>query len=195
MYHKGKGVDQNDKEAVKWLRKAAEQENAFSQKSLGILYLKGKGVEQSDKEAVKWFRKAAEQGDAVSQNSLGTLYLKGKGVEQSDKEAVKWLRKAAEHCKTKEATHERVIIDLSEITTKKDPKSKGKQWFFPSQLYCDHPKLSKKCTDKSIWLSYNQLIKSRLGKKKVLCSFRNLSIKNGSKDDKIIIYLHKKKAI
>jgi TPR repeat protein len=41
MYHKGKGVDQNNKEAVKWLRKAAEQGDAVCQKSLGILYLNG----------------------------------------------------------------------------------------------------------------------------------------------------------
>ena len=65
MYQKGKGVPQDDAEAVKWYHKAAEQGDADAQNNLGVMYRNGKGVPQDDAEAVKWYRKAAEQGHAV----------------------------------------------------------------------------------------------------------------------------------
>jgi len=64
LYHHGRGVEQDFKEAAKWFRKAAEQGNAVSQFNLGLMYEKGRGVERDFKEAVKWNRKAAEQGVA-----------------------------------------------------------------------------------------------------------------------------------
>ena len=62
MYENGRGVPQNDAEAVKWYRKAAEQGLASAQNNLGLMYANGRGVPQNDAEAVKWYRKAAEQG-------------------------------------------------------------------------------------------------------------------------------------
>lgn len=40
----GEGVPQDYKEAVKWLRLAAEQGNAIAQRTLGASYLTGQGV-------------------------------------------------------------------------------------------------------------------------------------------------------
>ena len=60
-------------EAVKWYRKAAEQNHAEAQYNLGICYAGGQGVEKDYVEAVKWFRKAAEQNDAEAQYSLGCV--------------------------------------------------------------------------------------------------------------------------
>lgn len=96
LYENGYGVAKNDKEAVKWYRKAAEQGDTAAQYNLGLMYQNGSGVNQSDKEAAKWYRKAAEQGDADAQMNLGSMYRYGNGVTQSNKEAVKWYRKAAE---------------------------------------------------------------------------------------------------
>ncbi|MCX7835600.1 MAG: serine/threonine-protein kinase [bacterium] len=96
MYQEGRGVPQNDAEAVKWYRKATEQGLAAAQSNLGWMYANGRGVPQNDAEAVKWFRKAAEQGHANAQNNLGWMYEQGRGVPRDDKEAVKWYRKAAE---------------------------------------------------------------------------------------------------
>ena len=95
-YVDGKGVTKDDKEAVKWWRKAAKQNNARAQYGLGIMYDTGRGVLEDDKEAVKWYRKAAEQGYAAAQFELGVMYANGEGVPEDDKEAVKWYRKAAE---------------------------------------------------------------------------------------------------
>ncbi|MGR5554634.1 tetratricopeptide repeat protein, partial [Vibrio alfacsensis] len=81
----------NDKEAVKWYRKAAEQGHASAQCNLGVMYAKGDGVLENDKEAVKWYRKAAEQGDADAQFNLGVMYAKGEGVVKNPTKAYMWL--------------------------------------------------------------------------------------------------------
>jgi TPR repeat protein len=95
-YYYGIGVKQDYAVAVKWARKAAEQEFAQVQNNLGWCYKNGFGVIKDEKEAVKWYRKAAEQNYADAQNHLGWCYYNGHGVEQDTKEAVKWYRKAAE---------------------------------------------------------------------------------------------------
>jgi len=79
MYAKGQGVPQDDQEAVRWSRLAAERGDAVAQSNLGLMYAKGQGVPQDYTEAVKWYRLAAEQGDAVAQSILGLKYAKGQG--------------------------------------------------------------------------------------------------------------------
>ena len=82
-------------EAGKWLSKAAEQNDAAAQCSLGSCYQYGHGVAQDYVEAVKWFRKAAEQNDAEAQYSLGCCYAQGNGVVKDYVEAYKWILLAA----------------------------------------------------------------------------------------------------
>ena len=64
---------QNNKEAVKWLRKGAEQGNAAAQYCLGQCYYRGKGVRKNYDEAIKWFRMAAEQGYNDAQTRLNDM--------------------------------------------------------------------------------------------------------------------------
>ena len=96
LYLEGERVKQNDAEAVKWFRKAAEQGDVEAQTILGACYYSGSGVEQDYAKAVEWCRKAAEQGLAAAQNMLGDCYYYGNGVEQDYAKAVEWYRKAAE---------------------------------------------------------------------------------------------------
>ena len=96
MYYYGRGVDEDDKVAVKWFRKAAEQGHAEAQDYLGSMYYLGQGVDEDEKEAAKWFHKAAEQGHTEAQFNLGYMYYYGRGVDEDDKVAVKWFHKAAE---------------------------------------------------------------------------------------------------
>ena len=116
MYFAGKGVPQNDAEAVKWYRLAAEQGDARAQFNLGVKYAKGEGVPQDDTEAVKWFRLAAQQGDARAQNNLGRMYVRGEGVPQDYVQAHMWFNLAAsrypasEAEKHDDAVHHRDII-------------------------------------------------------------------------------------
>ena len=69
MYDEGEGVPQDDAEAVRWYRLAAEQGDATAQYNLGLMYDEGEGVPQDDAEAVRWYRLAAEQGDASAQST------------------------------------------------------------------------------------------------------------------------------
>jgi TPR repeat protein len=90
------GVAKDEIEAVKWFRKAAEQNLPLGQSSLGACYWTGAGLAKDEMEAVKWFRKAAEQNFAPAQSGLGFCYYFGQGGAKDELEAVKWFRKAAE---------------------------------------------------------------------------------------------------
>ena len=73
MYDKRTRCPQDDAEAVRWYRLAAEQGHASAQFNLGLMYDKGEGVPQDDAEAVRWFRLAAEQGNAWAQKRLDAM--------------------------------------------------------------------------------------------------------------------------
>ena len=89
------GVAKDEAEAVKWYRKAAEQNVADAQYNLGVCYANGQGVTEDDAESVKWFRKAAEQNFADAQYNLGVYYDSGEGVAKDEVEAYKWWLLAA----------------------------------------------------------------------------------------------------
>ena len=112
------GVRENNQEAVRWFRRAAEQGDSMAQTTLGLAYQTGLGIAEDDREAVHWFRKAAEQGKTVAQINLessreglanvpmqrnlwaqvnlGFAYRNGEGVQQDHHEASQWFRRAAE---------------------------------------------------------------------------------------------------
>ena len=58
MYHLGMGVKQSDRQAFHWFIRAAEQDHAGAQASLGEMYKHGWGVEQDETMAQYWFRLA-----------------------------------------------------------------------------------------------------------------------------------------
>jgi TPR repeat protein len=70
MYEYGRGVAEDEAQAIVWFRKAAEQGDAVAQYMLGAMYADGLGVVKDEGQAVYWLRKAAEQGDA---NAIAAL--------------------------------------------------------------------------------------------------------------------------
>jgi TPR repeat protein len=60
MHNNGYGVHQDNAEALKWYRLAAEQGHANAQYNLGFMYANGKGVLEDFAEALKWYRLSAE---------------------------------------------------------------------------------------------------------------------------------------
>ncbi len=94
MYEYGRGVPQNDVDAVKWYTMAANQDIASAQYKLGIMYDNSWGVTQSNVEAVKWYKKAAMQGHAYAQYDLGLMFASGTGVPQDYIRAHMWLNLA-----------------------------------------------------------------------------------------------------
>ena len=87
----GEGLPKDNKEALKWLRMAAEQGYAEAQRNLGRAYDNGYGVPIDNVEAVKWFLMAAEQGLAAAQANLGVMYYLGEGVPKDDIVACMWF--------------------------------------------------------------------------------------------------------
>jgi TPR repeat protein len=63
MYARGRGVAQDEQQAVTWYHKAAEQGDADAQYNLGIRYADGKGVTQDYIEAHMWFSLASAGGE------------------------------------------------------------------------------------------------------------------------------------
>ena len=78
MYEQGKGVPRNQKKAVFWYRKAADQGLDTAQYNLYRWHIGGEGKDY--KKAAAWCRKAAEQGHAGCLTSLGVIYNDGLGV-------------------------------------------------------------------------------------------------------------------
>ena len=95
MLSEGRGVLKDEKEAVKWYAKSAEQGYVIAQNNLGSCYRLGLGVESNANEAVRWYRKAAEAEDAWGQYNLGMSYHTGTGFEKNETEARQWFAKAA----------------------------------------------------------------------------------------------------
>jgi uncharacterized protein len=64
-------------EALKWFRRAANQDDVAAQFYLGLMFSEGQGVPQDHAEAANWFRRAANLGDAQAQYNLGLSYANG----------------------------------------------------------------------------------------------------------------------
>jgi len=96
MYASGQGVPKGYVDAVRWYRKAADQDYPDAQNNLGVIYNNGEGVARDYAEAIRWYRRAADLGDVKAQYNLGQLYRHGYGVKQDYTEAVLWYRMAAD---------------------------------------------------------------------------------------------------
>ena len=95
-YESGRGVAQDAAVAVRWYRRAAQQEHVTAQFRLGGMYRDGRGVPQDDLQAVRWFYFAANQRHIRAASNLGWMYQNGRGIPQNDGEAVRLYRLAAD---------------------------------------------------------------------------------------------------
>ena len=69
MYARGEGVPEDDAEAVRWYRLAAEQGLAAAQLNLGGSYANGEGVPEDHVLAYIWSNLAAAQGAEFAQEN------------------------------------------------------------------------------------------------------------------------------
>ncbi|EFC44340.1 predicted protein [Naegleria gruberi] len=88
-YLKGCGVEPSTEEALKFLRKAADNEDADAQLLLSGRFHDGGFYEQ----AFKWYNMSAEKGNILSQYNIGVMYKKGIGVAQSYSKSAEWYEK------------------------------------------------------------------------------------------------------
>jgi localization factor PodJL len=96
-FAEGRGVPQNNAEAIRWLDRAAKQGFAPAQFRLGGLYEKGTGVKKDLSVARDYYRAAAEQGHGKAMHNLAVLYAEGVGGAADYRTAAHWFLKAANH--------------------------------------------------------------------------------------------------
>jgi hypothetical protein len=119
VYTRGYAVRQDETEAAKWFRRAAEQGDATAQLQLGIMYADGRGVPQNFSDAAKWYRLAAEQSNAQAQYNLGVLYVRGEGVPVNNVMAHMWFNLAAAYFPASELLSRKVAAANRESVAQK----------------------------------------------------------------------------
>ena len=95
LYDEGRGVLQNDAEAVRLYRLAAEQDYTRAQYNLGVMYAQGLGVPRNGVEAVRWYRKVALKGLAQAQYNMGVRHAQGQGAPMDFIAGYAWMDLAA----------------------------------------------------------------------------------------------------
>ena len=95
MYADGEGVPEDDVEAVKWYRKAAEQGYATAQYNLALMYANGSGVPEDYVESYMWLNLAAAQGTEEAKQSKGILSEKmtKEQIAEAQKLSREWFAK------------------------------------------------------------------------------------------------------
>lgn len=84
FYAYGRGVSQNDEEAVKYYKKAAKQNDMHAQFALGEMYAKREETFHDASKAIKWYTISAEQGNTRALAILGDMYHAGRGGVRDD---------------------------------------------------------------------------------------------------------------
>jgi len=89
MYYTGKGVPQNDAEALKWYKKAAEKGHPVAQFGLGVMYSEGEGLPRNYIEGYAWLSMASEKGikDAKQQLSFVRPKMTPEQIAEAQKKA------------------------------------------------------------------------------------------------------------
>jgi len=93
MYATGRGVAQDDAEAVRWYRLAADQGHASGQNILGVMYVDGRGVPQDYVLAHMWFNLAAagSNGDRhINNRKLAADQLTPDDLSEAQRLAREW---------------------------------------------------------------------------------------------------------
>ncbi|KAK3842082.1 MAG: hypothetical protein J3R72DRAFT_523840 [Linnemannia gamsii] len=85
------GVSRNDKLAMEWYSKAAEQGHAEAQFRMGGYYSEGFAVPKDYAKAMEWFLKSARQGNCDAQFSVGYMHAGGDGVPEDKNKALEWM--------------------------------------------------------------------------------------------------------
>lgn len=135
MYATGRGVEQDDAQAISWYRRAAAQGHALAQRALGKLYeescvyVPDRVVVRDYDEAVHWYRKAAEQGEREALSRLARMYDEGWGVKREPERAFAlWRRAAALGLATAQYTLGSSLVE-GEEGLDADPREAA-YWFF-----------------------------------------------------------------
>ena len=93
MYLYGHGIEEDEEEGVKWLKKSAEAGYWRPMSKLADCYSDGIGVLQDKLKAIDLYKKVYELGSGEAANRIGLIYDDN---QNNPEEAVKWYRKGFE---------------------------------------------------------------------------------------------------
>jgi TPR repeat protein len=110
LYYRGRGVKQDDYQAARWFKLAADAGDAAAQLHLGNMYAEGQGVPQDSNEAARWYRRAADQGYAQAQYNLGLWYATAEGGVQDNVAAHMWFNLAAARFPTSDTRNRELAV-------------------------------------------------------------------------------------
>ena len=95
MYSRGEGLPEDDAEAVRWYRLAAEQGDALAQSNLGFMYGNGDGVPKDLVFAYMWFNFSAAQGNETAQSNEERIeqYMTRDQIAEAQRLSREWLER------------------------------------------------------------------------------------------------------
>ena len=106
------GYSKDLKEAIVWLKKAADAGSPECAHNLAMCYYNGTGCERNYAKAAHYFACAAKEGNGVlaSVYNLGVCYERGEGVEQDMNQAIHHYKLAADRGHPKADHNLRVLL-------------------------------------------------------------------------------------
>lgn len=138
MYENGDELPRSPRDAAKWYRRAADQNDPRAMVKLASILVNGAGVPQDYAQALQLCQAAAKQY-APAQFCVGYFFQHGLGVKEDSAEAAKWYEKSAA------GWHPPAYMALGQMYwkgegVKADPV-KAYMWFF--QAYREGQKSAK----------------------------------------------------
>ena len=97
LYYSGDGVPQDDAEAARWYRFAAEQGHVEAQYNLSLLiYYLGRGAPKDNTQALMWLNLAASQEDKNAQKALARVEKQATSADitKARRMATEWYPKS-----------------------------------------------------------------------------------------------------
>ena len=126
------GFEKDEKKALTWYTKAADQNYLSAVTRLATAYEWGKlGLAKNDEKYIYWLKKAADLGHNSSMTDLAVYYRDGKhGLKKDEKEFLRLAKKAADN------DHANAMYALGSYYKGKNNKDEAIKWY-------------KKCADVS----------------------------------------------
>lgn len=137
MYRTGDRLPKDTREAIRWLREAADanwMRYRFklgldeAQYVLGMMLLNGEGREADPAEAAEWIEEAAKQGHTAAQAQLAELLLKGRGVDRNPEQAWIWAQIASDYLQGDELKRIEGIREAAAKEMSAEQLAKAKQY-------------------------------------------------------------------
>ena len=122
LYYNGIGVEQDTKQSMSYLKKAADAKDKRACLDLGLFYLQGVRVKQDYKQAAHYLQCAADAGSTEAQYNLALMYYNGDGVKQDVKKAAALLEEAAK------SGHKGAKANVGRIYMQALDFKKAKEW-------------------------------------------------------------------